>query len=103
MADATNRPRLCKLSLYRLHEQVLTTQSFAGFAHTPSRNPTQTYFNYKRSACEEYRRARIALKGSGGPFVGWVVSGEKYESFNVEGEVVTSLALTGASNEGISS
>ena len=34
-----------------------------------------------------YAAAKLALKGSGGPFKGWITSGREWEEFDVDGTV----------------
>ena len=52
-----------------------------------------TYHEAKANAMSDsefrndFQAVRAALKGPGGPFAGWVVSGHEWESFNVEGNV----------------
>ncbi|KAI0650132.1 hypothetical protein C8Q79DRAFT_998051 [Trametes meyenii] len=79
------RPILSKISLYALYQGVasLVTGSMAA-SHG-------TYYQSKRQA-SEYQSAKKALKGLGGPFEGWVVSGESWEAFYVDGsfELATS-------------
>ncbi|KAI0676970.1 hypothetical protein C8Q78DRAFT_960313 [Trametes maxima] len=69
------RPILSKLSLYALYQDVasLVAGSTAGYG---------TYYQSKCQA-SEYQDAKKALKGLGGPFEGWVVSGESWEVFYV--------------------
>lgn len=45
-----------------------------------------TYYEAKAS-CVDYQTTRSTLKGRGGPFWGWVVSGQRWESFNLNGNV----------------
>jgi len=75
------RPRLCKLSLLRLHIEVLNLLG----KHT---DPITTYFEAKHSN-KEYAAVQSTLKGPPGPFGGWVVSGRPWESFDSEGNVMT--------------
>ncbi|KAI5124777.1 hypothetical protein M0805_005411 [Coniferiporia weirii] len=76
------RPRLCKLQLLRLHLETVRALG----THAEPR-PDETYYDVKQSDTA-YCAARSALKGPGGPFAGWVVSGEPWESFDAEGNIV---------------
>ena len=44
-------------------------------------DPACTYHTAKKRSSDVYNKARAALKGTGGVFAGWVVSGEQWESF----------------------
>lgn len=70
------RPRLCKIALFRLYSEMMQ----------PLQRPNlkESYHTWKRSN-HDYDLARQVLKGKGGPFHGWVVSGAQWESFDVEG------------------
>ncbi|TBU32012.1 adenosine deaminase/editase [Dichomitus squalens] len=75
------RPMLSKLALYALfHEVAAKTGLFT--------DGERTYYQSKQSDAE-YRMAKAALKGPGGPFEGWVISGREWEQFNVDGSLPT--------------
>ncbi|KAI0771964.1 hypothetical protein BD413DRAFT_604099 [Trametes elegans] len=71
------RPILSKLALYTLYIDV---SSKAGITIPKS----LTYYDCKREA-SEYQALKLALKGPGGPFEGWVTSGQRWENFLVDG------------------
>ncbi|KAI0356529.1 hypothetical protein OH77DRAFT_1477651 [Trametes cingulata] len=77
--DSKFRPILSKLALYVLYEEV---RAKAGFAvSSPG-----TYCEAKNEA-SQYQAAKTSLKGPGGPFEGWVVSGQEWESFYIDGSL----------------
>ncbi|THG99538.1 hypothetical protein EW145_g7246 [Phellinidium pouzarii] len=69
---------LSRTALHALHPHSLPP---------PSSNEYTTYHRAKRSDVA-FQLARSALKGPDGPFAGWVISGEPWESFGVEGEII---------------
>ncbi|KAH9850063.1 adenosine deaminase/editase, partial [Lenzites betulinus] len=71
------RPVLSKLSMYGLYDKI-TKQ--VGVSDSPHR----TYYESKLEAVG-YQSAKAALRGTGCPFEGWVVSGQAWESFDVSG------------------
>jgi len=72
------RPQLSKISLFQLYNQVSTL-------HVPNADPdTQTYFETKQSIAE-YQTAKRALRSEGAPFAGWRQSGQRWESFGLDG------------------
>ncbi|KAI0751461.1 hypothetical protein C8Q80DRAFT_1099847 [Daedaleopsis nitida] len=75
------RPVLSKLALFSQYEQVAAE---AGM-HIDT---TLSYFETKQ-VDPLYTQARKILKGPGGPFEGWVVSGHTWEDFNVYGNCIT--------------
>ncbi|KAI0824679.1 hypothetical protein BC628DRAFT_1410806 [Trametes gibbosa] len=77
--DPKFRPILSKLSLYGLY---VTITKQIGMSHPPHR----TYYRSKREALD-YQSAKAALRGTGGPFEGWVVSGKEWESFDDDGAI----------------
>ncbi|OCB87454.1 hypothetical protein A7U60_g5359 [Sanghuangporus baumii] len=74
-------PRLCKLQLYRLYEETSRILDLPTFV------PGTTYHDAKQSN-SHFQIARSALKGPAGPFAGWLVSGKKWDSFDVEGNIL---------------
>ncbi|EJD01278.1 uncharacterized protein FOMMEDRAFT_141947 [Fomitiporia mediterranea MF3/22] len=85
------RPLLCKLQLFRLHEQ---TKNVLGLPPTPL---GRSYHTAKQSD-PAYTRARSLVKGPGGPFAGWIVSGEQYEAFDVDGDILGEIPTEGTPN-----
>ncbi|KZT27056.1 adenosine deaminase/editase [Neolentinus lepideus HHB14362 ss-1] len=75
------RPLLSKISLYTLYLQTRGALGLSPLSHP-------TYFSAKH-AVGEYQAAKQVLQGKGAPFEGWVTSGEKWESFDSNGEVVS--------------
>jgi len=80
------RSRLSKLSLFQLHLKTRNSLS-------PSSAPS-TYFETKHATeppsplGQKYQDLKQAVRE--GPFKGWLVSGENWESFDGEGRVVAS-------------
>ena len=52
-----------------------------------SRRISISYHTLKQTA-KEYADARLALKGPGGPFAGWIISGKTWESFDKDGQII---------------
>jgi len=75
------RPLLSKISLYTLYLQTRGALGLSPLSHP-------TYFSAKQ-AVREYQAAKQVLQGKGAPFEGWVTSGEKWESFDSNGEAVS--------------
>ncbi|KAI0637911.1 hypothetical protein C8Q77DRAFT_1048613 [Trametes polyzona] len=71
------RPILSKLSIYALFHDVATKAGLPDLCRG-------TYYEAKRMA-SAYQSAKRALRGPGGPFEGWIVSGVDWESFTVDG------------------
>lgn len=61
-----------------------------------SRSST-TYHEAKAASSAGYQAARSALKGPGGSFAGWIVSGRPWESFDLDGKVVTETTIVASS------
>lgn len=74
-----SRPQVSKVSLFQIYMQTLIC------LRLPTTSPTSTYFHVKQSITE-YQAARQALVEEGCPFSGWRISGERWESFDVNGE-----------------
>lgn len=77
------RSRLSKMSLFERHQAVS--------ALLPSYElPAEaTYFDTKRMhSAAWYQECKEAVRGKGAPLEGWLVSGEEFESFTVEGRQV---------------
>ncbi|KAJ8487737.1 hypothetical protein ONZ51_g4008 [Trametes cubensis] len=74
------RPVLSKLSLYALYAEI------AERAGIPVAQ-CETY-HLAKCAASGYQTAKKALKGPGGPFEGWVTSGEKWERFDLSGTLI---------------
>ncbi|GAA5873946.1 hypothetical protein JCM1840_000239 [Sporobolomyces johnsonii] len=100
------RSRLSKLSLFQRHlelEQRILSSSSSSSSTGPSSSTTglreaTTYFSTKHDAASASARAYQDLKAAvratatteeeaAGPFAGWLVSGEEWESFDVCGRV----------------
>ncbi|KAI0370168.1 hypothetical protein BV20DRAFT_944448 [Pilatotrama ljubarskyi] len=71
------RPILSKLALCALYEEA---RAVSGTTVVSS----GTYYETKQKA-SAYQKAKAALKGPGGPFEGWIMSGKEWESFDVNG------------------
>ncbi|KAI0332479.1 hypothetical protein GY45DRAFT_1246721 [Cubamyces sp. BRFM 1775] len=80
------RPVLSKLALYALFAEIAEK---AGMAT----RQCETY-HLAKCAASGYQAAKRALKGPGGPFGGWVTSGENWESFDLNGSLRPELAKT---------
>lgn len=83
--NLTHRSRLSKLSLFQLHLETHKSLS-------PSSAPS-TYFGTKHGTeasnlGEKYQELKQCARE--GPFKGWLISGEKWESFDGEGRVIGS-------------
>ncbi|KAH9927137.1 uncharacterized protein BXZ73DRAFT_49150 [Epithele typhae] len=73
------RPSLSKLALYRLFRDVALATG------TPTVEADWTSYEGCKRRDPDYERARQALKGPGGPFEGWVLSGKAHEQFDIDG------------------
>ncbi|KAI9066359.1 adenosine deaminase/editase [Trametes sanguinea] len=82
--NAKFRPILSKLSLFVL---FVDTATKAGFPISSS----QSYHLSKQEA-STYQMAKRTLRGPGGPFEGWIISGERWESFDAHGLVEDNAA-----------
>jgi len=87
--DPRFSPQCSKISYFQLFTQVL---SILGLL--TELDATSTYYERKQSTTTaDYRAAKRALMGEAGPFSGWVKSGQRWESFNVNGEYIESAGL----------
>ncbi|KAK4702076.1 hypothetical protein P7C70_g4146, partial [Phenoliferia sp. Uapishka_3] len=88
------RSRLCKLSLFERFEKVRQTITDE-IVPLP---PAATYFVAKRQALgHSYQEAKSQAQKAGAPLNGWLVSGEAFESFGVDGRLATEAPLHGCS------
>ncbi|KAG8696841.1 hypothetical protein FRC08_006907, partial [Ceratobasidium sp. 394] len=72
------QPLTCKASTMRLH---LDARNTLGFSQLRS----MTYYQLKRTEeAKEYRAAKAALRSEGASLQGWLVSGQEWESFEVD-------------------
>ncbi|KAM5534870.1 hypothetical protein V8D89_011425 [Ganoderma adspersum] len=67
------RPVLSKLALYNLFKEVAVKLDVSMVVE-------HTYYEAKQHHAD-YSEARAILKGPGGPFEGWVISGREWEEF----------------------
>ena len=56
-----------------------------------------SYHEAKKSASDEYQKNKLALRGSGAPFAGWLVSGDTWESFDAFGVLIVTPKASEAS------
>lgn len=47
-----------------------------------------SYYEHKHKHGSRYQGVKALLRGEGGPFSGWLVSGQKWELFDLNGDVV---------------
>ncbi|KAF8520072.1 adenosine deaminase/editase [Gautieria morchelliformis] len=80
------RPLVSKLALFGLHQQTLTHLSLLQI-------PPGTTYHEMKQAATAYQAAKLILHAPHHPFTGWVVSGEKWENFTVDGVVSSKTNL----------
>ncbi|KAI0347503.1 adenosine deaminase/editase [Trametopsis cervina] len=68
------RPLLSKVSLFALHERMLSTLAVRNI----------TYLEAKQSVIH-YQTAKDVLRGDDAPFAGWIKTGSSWEEFDVNG------------------
>ncbi|TFK56195.1 adenosine deaminase/editase [Heliocybe sulcata] len=91
------RPRLSKLALYNLY---LETRGVLGLPPFAQPRPRPTYFACKYSKTS-YQAAKAVLQGKGAPFEGWIQSGQRWESFDSNSELVPSTRMAGSSPDSL--
>ncbi|BGP07566.1 tRNA-specific adenosine deaminase 1 [Rhodotorula toruloides] len=84
--DAKRRSRLSKLSLFE------TQSALQAQLDSTKPPPSLTYFQAKHSAppsspAARYQRLKSLVRSADGPFAGWLVSGQPWESFDAQGRL----------------
>ncbi|PFH52543.1 hypothetical protein AMATHDRAFT_139845 [Amanita thiersii Skay4041] len=86
-----SRPLVCKLSLFQcLNSLHSILQSITNM------KVSQTYHDLKKAE-KQYQRVKSVLKDDKAPFSGWIRSGESWESFFVNGEVLNEVVIQASS------
>ncbi|BGO96437.1 hypothetical protein RTG_02004 [Rhodotorula toruloides ATCC 204091] len=84
--DAKRRSRLAKLSLFETHTAL---QAQLDASQAP---PSLTYYQAKHSTppfspAARYQHLKSLVRSADGPFAGWLVSGQPWESFDAQGRL----------------
>ncbi|ORY88095.1 domain-domain-containing protein [Leucosporidium creatinivorum] len=91
-----SRSRICKLALFARYEALLA--SLPNYIDPPRshRGPSSATYNEAKRTATDYQLAKRAVRGVEGPLHGWLISGARWEGFEVDGRLREESAELGA-------